>query len=335
MSWIKKIVFNSALILGSSISGLFLFEFFLIFENRFKPVEKTVVEINGESYPFLKGVSTEGTLQKSSKSRHLFILGDSFTEGIVCAADNANFPSHLSEMIGADIEVINLGVNGKNTADYVDFLDYFEVVVGDLAIITLYDNDMIISERNCGQIRRQAEKHEVYVPKFCSSEKAFVDKSSAGLLKVVNKYVKDFKTVQLLKESAAQVPALQGFFYRDEYRNSWNDFKAEENKWLRSSLRVMQEQVQRAGGNVIFTYYPNTNNITRDDYRHQIWTRFLDYAEEQDGIKILDPYPYFVAVAPEKSMVWSLTDKHPNCAAHKIMAEFLMGSARFSSILEE
>jgi len=80
------------------------------------------------------------------------------------------------------------------------------------------------------------------------------------------------------------------------------------------------------GGSVLFTYYPNTNAISDKDERHAIWKRFIKFLEKNDGIKISDPYPYFIKNAPEKSMVWSLTDKHPNCEAHSLMAEYIFNN---------
>ena len=323
MSWIKSSISNLALILVSCAIGLMLFEIILEFENKSKPVERIFVDIHGKSYPFLKSGSTASPLEISANTREFLVLGDSFTEGVVCAQDNANFPSHLSKMNSSEIKVVNLGVGGKNNADYVDFLAHFNVSQGDVALVTLYDNDIHISQNNCNQIVRQAENYNVYVPNFCSGDKPFSNASNKSLLQKINNRVKQFKTIQLLKESAMQITALQKYFYRNDYRNRWNDFDAEENKWLRSTLHVMRHQMNRNGGTVIFTYYPNTNNITDNDARHEIWMHFIKYMRENEGIDILDPYPHFIKYAPHKTMVWSLTDKHPNCAAHKIMADFL------------
>ena len=324
MSWIKYIFQNLILILGSCVIGLVLFEIFLVQENKFKPVERIFVDIHGTSYPFLKTETTESPIQISPNSRDLLILGDSFTEGVVCAKDNANFPSHLSKMMSSEVKVINLGVGGLNNADYVDFLDYFDTSNDDLALVTLYDNDIHVSPKNCDQIKRQAEKYNVYVPNFCTANTKIIDKSNQSLLQKLNNSIKHFKIVQLLKESAFQIPLLKKYFYRSEYRNNWNDFDSEENKWLRSTLRVMKQQMTRGGGSIVFTYYPNTNQISDTDIRHKIWLRFIEYVRENEGIEILDPYPYFIKNALQKSMVWSLTDKHPNCAAHEIMAKFLV-----------
>ena len=119
------------------------------------------------------------------------------------------------------------------------------------------------------------------------------------------------------------VPFLQSKFYRTEYRSRWTDFKSDENKWIFSSLKTIKKIVESKGAKIIFTYYPNTNNISNNDNRHFQWLSFIKYANAKHNIKILDPYPYFINNSEDKSMVWSLTDKHPNCDAHKLMAEFI------------
>ena len=167
MGWIKEFFLNSTLVVTSCIVGLVLFEIFLEFENKYKPVERIFIDIHGQTYAFLKSESTVSPLQISSSSAELLVLGDSFTEGVVCAHDNANFPSYLNDMMGSQIKVVNLGVGGKNNADYVDFLDYFSISPGDVALVTLYDNDTQISQENCNQIIRQAKRYNLYVPNFC------------------------------------------------------------------------------------------------------------------------------------------------------------------------
>lgn len=125
-----------------------------------------LIDIHGQSYPFLKSEITSSPMQISPNTRDLLVLGDSFTAGSVCAQDNANFPSHLSRMLSSEIKVINLGVGGNNNADYIDFLDHFDISYGDIALVTLYDNDIHVSQKNCDQIVRQNEKYNVYVPNF-------------------------------------------------------------------------------------------------------------------------------------------------------------------------
>lgn len=325
MIWIKTILTNSILVICSCIIGLFLIEGFLVFENRFKSPEHISIDIHGHNYQFVKSKSNLSPLKLKKDEKEFVIVGDSFVEGVVCAKDDKNFPSQLSQKIKGKFNVVNLGVGGSNNADYVDFLDHFNVSNGDLAIIALYDNDIHISQRNCQQINRQSKKYGIYVPKFCTKE-TYVDKSNISFLQKVNNATQGFRIVQLLKAAIVQVPSLRKYFYRDQYRATWNDFESEENKWMRSSLRVIKELIINRGATPIFTYYPNVNKISDDDERHVIWKRFIEFIKKNDGIEMLDPYPFFIKKAPEESMLWSLTDHHPNCAAHGLMSEFVFNN---------
>jgi hypothetical protein len=102
----------------------------------------------------------------------------------------------------------------------------------------------------------------------------------------------------------------------------WNSYEAEENKWVISSIVAMEEHIRGKAGNAYFTYYPNTNMISFNDPRHRIWKGFNSKIRDSYDINIYDPYPYFIENASSKSMTWSLTDKHPNCEANAIMADF-------------
>ena len=119
------------------------------------------------------------------------------------------------------------------------------------------------------------------------------------------------------------VPFISDIFYRTEYQAKWADFGAEETIWLIKSLQEIEKVVRNRNAKLLLAYYPNTNAIVKDDLRHVTWLKFIQYFEQKTNLEILDPYPFFIKNAPDRSMVWSLTDKHPNCAAHGLMAKFL------------
>ena len=323
MNWIKSKLISLIIIITSCIFAVFSFEFFLVFENKFKPIEKVQINIHGQDYYFLKSSSTISPSEIKEANPELFILGDSFVEGVHCAKDNANFPSYLSKKLRGKMNVVNLGVNGSSNADYINFLDHFNISKGDIVLIVLYDNDINVSKQNCQHIRRQSEKYDIYVPSYCSSNNFFVDKSNKSFLQKINNKLKKYKTPQLIKESIYQIPSLRKYFYRDNLRSLWSDYESEENKWIRSSLRIMNDQVLNLGGRPFFAYYPNTNKMSIDSKKYIYWLNFIEYIKKEQDIKIFDPYPYFLENAPSNSMVWSLTDKHPNCEAHNLMSEFI------------
>ena len=95
------------------------------------------------------------------------------------------------------------------------------------------------------------------------------------------------------------------------------------------TLNYIKKYVENKEADFYLTYFPNTNNISNNDQRHDIWIKFFKNLENNFQIQHYDPYPYFILNAPQKRMVWSLTDNHPNCEAHKIMSDFLIKSEIF------
>jgi len=324
MNWIKKKFIDVSIIFISIFIALAVFEFFLIFDNKSKPVQRTLVNINDNDYNFIKDSSIPNVFIKKNKKKKIFIIGDSFVEGIVCAADKENFPCHLDRMLSQNNNVLNLGVGGANPVNYIDFLENLKISNEDDVLIVLHDNDIHLSPGNCKHINRQSKDFGSFLPKMCENPDGnIIDKSKQSVIKKINHSIRRFKIVKLLKETAFQIPMFSNKFYRSEFRNRWNDFEAEENKWILSSLKLMKKIVEEKGGNIYFIYYPNTNKISKDDERHIKWLKFIEYTNKNHNISILDPYPYFILNAKNQSMVWSLTDKHPNCEAHKLMAEFI------------
>ncbi|MDA9665098.1 hypothetical protein N9T92_02745, partial [Candidatus Pelagibacter sp.] len=324
MNWIKNRVIEISIIFISILITLFVFEWFLIFENKSKPVERTFLEIKGTNYYFVKDPRLPSAFKKINNKNEIFIIGDSFAEGIVCAADKKNIPCYLDNMLPKKSRVLNLGIGGKNPAHYIDFLDDLKISTGDIAIIILYDNDIHLSTGNCEQIRRHSKEFDTFLPQSCrEQDKSFIDKSNQSLAQKTNNIFKQYKIVELFKEIVFQIPMFSEKFYRSEYRNRWIDFEADENKWIISSLKTMEKIVKKKDGDIYFLYYPNTNNISKNDERHFQWLKFIQYANKEHNIVISDPYPYIISKAKSSSMVWSLTDKHPNCEAHKLMAEFI------------
>ena len=54
MNWIKNRVIEIGIVFISIFMTLFVFEWFLIFENKSKPVERTFFEIKETNYYFVK-----------------------------------------------------------------------------------------------------------------------------------------------------------------------------------------------------------------------------------------------------------------------------------------
>ena len=324
MGKIKKLLISFLISIISIIFTLFIFELFLLYENSYTQPKIKEIELYGYKYPFINRDGLDLFEKNKTDKKNVFIVGDSFVQGLTCAADGKDFPGHLQRKMGTQYRIINLAVEGMNPADYLDWLSKISINNGDEVVIVLYDNDIHINQRNCTQINRQALSYDLYVPEFCKSNlEEMVEKDQSTSLRKINQKLKRFKVVKILKEGLANTPLFSNLFYRAENQSRWNNYDDEETKWMISSLIAIQKLTINKGARPYFTYYPNTNLISKHDPRHKIWKNFIIELRSSTGIQIYDPYPYFIRISPNKSMVWSLTDKHPSCEGHSIMSDFV------------
>ena len=84
-----------------------------------------------------------------NRKSKVFLLGDSFVAGLTCAKKQQNLSGHLQGLMGDGVEVVNLGVGGKDPSHYTDFLTYFPIRQGDKGVVVLYDNDIHMSKETC------------------------------------------------------------------------------------------------------------------------------------------------------------------------------------------
>ena len=142
MNWIKNKITEISIVFISIFITLFVFECFLIFENKSKPVERTLIEIKGTNYPFVKDLRLPSLFNKINNKNDIFIIGDSFAEGIFCAADKKNIPCYLDNMLIEKNRGLNLATGGIKRADIKDLVSYLKDQAGDEDIIIIVDTEI-------------------------------------------------------------------------------------------------------------------------------------------------------------------------------------------------
>ena len=129
-----------------------LFEIFLIYDNYYPQPKRHIIEIEDTKYGFINETDLSFFAEPTSETLDVFVLGDSFAEGVHCAKNRLDFPSRLQTHLANKFRVHNLAVGGKNTADYIDILSNLELDKSDTVLIVLYDNDIHVNNQNCVQI---------------------------------------------------------------------------------------------------------------------------------------------------------------------------------------
>ena len=95
MNWIKKLFLYIFSPLIAVLFTLFVLELFLIYDNSYTQPKIKEIELYGYKYPFIDRDGID-LFEKNKIDKHnVFIVGDSFVQGLTCAADNQDFPGHL------------------------------------------------------------------------------------------------------------------------------------------------------------------------------------------------------------------------------------------------
>ena len=330
MKRLWTIVLNSFIALTAIFVTLVACELFLRWDSSFTPFDNPY-SINKHDiryeFQFVKN-------DLNSANPKVFVLGDSFVAGVACSRHGTNLTGHMKRLaadLGRKINFVNLGVSGKAPTNYVDFIDHFQISTGDAVILVLYDNDIYFTHESCRLSKLHKEKYGLYFPSTCdgflappTAEVKTDQPSAKNLLREINNYLWQVKLAELARESLYNVPGMSRFYNRSRYRTIWNEFESEEVRLILSQIRHLEELARRTESRFFLTYYPNTNNIRNNDPRHDVWLKFLDFVQKETGLIALDPYPYLQKAAPSTKMVWSLTDKHPSCDAHRIVAEYFV-----------
>ena len=325
----KRALSTFLLLLTSVAIALTLIETFLFIEDRYPPVEDQVRGINGIDYAFLE--PTGRLTSPDADTRRVLLVGDSFVAGRHCAAGEENVAGQLRRLMNtgseSPVDVVNLGVEGRDAAHYVEIVEALRSGVGpgDEVVVILYDNDINLSEESCRLIERQSAEYGITMPRRCVGILAGAAQSTYEdtFLKQLNRQLLRSRSFVLIKEASYNIPVLRGLYTRTEQAMKWGVLNSDEHRWMVDTITLLRDLVEETGATFTLAYYPNVNAITAEDPRHDIWRRFIDALQQETGIETKDPFPHFVEHTPAPALTWSLTDKHPNCTAHGIMAEYL------------
>ena len=130
---------------------LVLLELFLYFENYSKKYLKYPVKI------FDKNFSTNDDIETLKYKNNLNIfIGDSFTQGEVCAGSKKDLVSQLNKL--QDNYFYNLGIPNGNPIRYIQLLKNFKPNQLSNVILVLYFNDINLDKSSCYFYQKQKKE---------------------------------------------------------------------------------------------------------------------------------------------------------------------------------
>lgn len=292
-----------------------LIELFLYFDNYRPNYKKYSKNINNFSYTTNDEIKFVG-------DNNFVILGDSFTHAEVCAKKKKDFVNLLKNKF-SNQNIYNFGVNGGSPIHYINILSSLDNQKIDKLLIVLYYNDINLTYRNC--VLYNKLKNKIYhFPKNCDDIlKSKIDSQNDTVVKKIDNFFETkFLFWSLLKEGLANTPYLNKLYNRSSWDMKFQNEKSDEFQALLNDLNYLKKLSYNNNIDLTFTYFPDVHFLKPNYPRAKIWKNFINKMNNH-SIRIHDPWDYFLANTTKSNLSWSLVDKHADCEANQIMANYI------------
>ena len=218
----------------------------------------------------------------------------------------------------------NLGIQNGNPIRYIGLLDHFKYNQISRVVLVLYFNDINIDKSACYFYKKQKNIIQFY-PKICDKLLITnIDSSNDTIFKKIDNFLENKLRIWLLiREGLVNVPYLKQFYNRSSWNSFFSDSASEQNRAILHDIKYLKEELEKRKIKFYITYYPDVNYLKLDNPAIKNWSDFSNIASKYYGIKVYDPWKYFLKNKKKNNMTWSLIDNHPNCEAHLIMAKFI------------
>ena len=297
-------------------------DLFLYIDN-YQPDYKTFTyKINNINYNFNE--NPKKYLNDNNDEKIIF-LGDSMTQGTACASKKKDFVNHIKLQWGINHKssIYNFGSGGRGPADYFNIYNHLKYKNLRRAIVVLYFNDIQISFGDCLTFG-ELSKNGYPKVKMCDLvlEKK-IDHYNDTILKRIDNVLEKTRIWIFIKNRLASVSSLQKYFGRIGYADSFQNQQSKQFILFLDILKRLQTDAIQNGIIIDFLYFPDVYYLNEKAKPYKAWQFFINVAKTE-GIIINDPWEYFMENKDSDNMSWSLIDFHPNCKAHKIMANYIV-----------
>ena len=187
----------------------------------------------------------------------------------------------------------------------------------------MYYNDIDLTFRNC-KLYKILKDIIYYFPKECETilQQKIDSQNDTIFKKIDNFFETKLLMWSLLKEGFANIPILKDLYNRSAWENKFQNTKTDEFLAIVNDLKYIKDTAVKENINLTITYFPDVHHLTKDYPRAKVWKNFIINAKKYN-LNIHDPWDFFIKNSKNKNMSWSLVDKHANCDANKIMADYL------------
>lgn len=324
---------NALLVLASVLAGMAVVELFLRIDDASGAEGAFAgVTLAGHTYELLEDPARIRDVRNG-----IVVVGDSFVAGAKCGRDE-NLTGHLARELARG-DVINLGMNGTGAFSYAQRVrDYIAANGAPAAVVvSLYSNDIAFEAMMCPSVGAMAQSGRFSddelqrVAEFCAPyantgplEDVRGERVGGNLGVFLNSHSYVYR---LLREVSAQFIVATGIsksFGRAAYPGSWGDPGSLGFRLVEYALGDLVAAARTSGSPVAIVFYPNVENLSPESPIARSYAVAASRLRGSLQVPVHSGYDAFAGnPAASGSMVWSLTDPHPSCAAHAIMAHWI------------
>jgi hypothetical protein len=267
----------------------------------------------------------------------ILIVGDSFVVGSKCGYEH-NLTGQMQraiERLGVSYKVLNFGSDGSSVFTYLSHVEDFiqEHPRPAAIVVVLYSNDIEIftdralcrySETIASSGRFPNVKLEREIATCTTGQTK--ERDLFGLRGGIDRTLYRLShTYRLLRELIARVAFAFSDVGRRRYLEPWTDPNSAEFQGLLIALSETKRLAQIHRIPFVIAFYPNVENLSGQGEIYEAVGQAVPHLRERLGLQVYNGYEAFLGnPKADDRMVWSLTDLHPSCDAHEIMADWLV-----------
>jgi hypothetical protein len=326
------------LILFSIFFTVFFIEIFLVINDRSKAsIRDSHITLNKNPYHFLE---EEEAFLKIKNS--IAFIGDSFTLGEKCGNDH-NYPGEFKRILkknNSELSTLNLGIRGTGTFSYLNRTQDLLTSLGSPAaiIFTMFMNDIELEPSLCQYIDLLAKDglfnnaEHALILDYCEQVEKVQRRAGYPKIRVIHRwFALHFHSYRLVQEGLLKLLIAADYdigWGRMNYPEKWDEQAGLNFKLIEFSLKEIKKITEKYGIPIIIVFYPDISYLSPESPLVAIYQAAAEKLTAELSVPVYSGYEAFLSRNDlQESMIWSITDRHPNCEAHKTFADWVFSKA--------